>query len=407
MVLLLVAWTLGAAELRAADPVVSNVRASQRAGDKLVDILYDVADADGDALTITVAVSTNGGIAFDVPAAHFSGPGFGSGVSPGVNKLVVWDARADWNGQFATNVCFQVTASDAPAPPGMALVSSSAFAMGDSFNEGMSDEQPVHSVYVSAFYMDRLEVTKALWDEVYGWATNHGYAFDNPGCWYDGVNYGKGSSHPVHTLNWYDVVKWCNARSEKAERVPAYYTDAARTTIYRRGRVNVQNDWVNWNAGYRLPTEAEWEKAARGGSGGHRFPWSNVDTISHAQANYYSSWSAGHPAYAYDVNTNSGYHPLFNDTVYPYTSPAGNFAANEFGLYDLAGNVWEWCWDWYGSYTGAEQVDPRGPAVDGYRVLRGGGWGNGANRCRVTYRNSAGADSGGNSTGFRTVLPPG
>src|SRR2546422_5035894 len=102
--------------------------------------------------------------------------------------------------------------------------------MGDTFNEDYSDQLPLHTVYVSAFYMDRYEVPKALWDDVYQWATNHGYGFDNAGL-------GKAATHPVHTVSWYDCVKWCNARSEKEGRAPAYYTDAGLTQAYTNGQV--------------------------------------------------------------------------------------------------------------------------------------------------------------------------
>jgi formylglycine-generating enzyme required for sulfatase activity len=144
--------------------------------------------------------------------------------------------------------------------------------------------------------MDQFEVTKVLWDEVKTWATAHGYSFDNAGL-------GKTANHPVCWVFWYDAVKWCNARSEKEGRVPAYYIDAAQTKVYRTGQVDVQNDWVKWNSGYRLPTDAEWEKAARGGASGHRFSWSDVDTISHSQANYYSEPGG------YDLGPTRGYHP--------------------------------------------------------------------------------------------------
>jgi formylglycine-generating enzyme required for sulfatase activity len=80
----------------------------------------------------------------------------------------------------------------------------------------------------------------------------------------------------VKAVDWYDCVKWCNARSELEGRIPAYYTDAMQTTVYRTGRWDVDNSSVNWNAGYRLPTEAEWEKTARGGASGQRFPWGNT-----------------------------------------------------------------------------------------------------------------------------------
>jgi formylglycine-generating enzyme len=276
-------------------------------------------------------------------------------------------------------------------PSGMAPIPSGSFTMGDAFYEG---GLPTNTVYLSAYYMDRTEVTKALWDEVYAWAINHDYQFDNAGM-------GKATNHPVQMMSWYDAVKWCNARSEKASRVPAYYTDAAQTTVYRTGQVNVQNDWVKWNVGYRLPTDAEWEKAARGGATGHRFPWSDADTVTHSQANYKSSTD-----YPYDISPTRGFHPAFSDDVQPYTSPVGFFAPNGYGLYDMAGNVFEWCWDWAGYLGGDAQSDPRGPTKGSLRLARSGSWVN-VGSCRIEYR-GCGTPSGRESrTGFRCVLPSG
>ncbi|HMP83764.1 MAG TPA: SUMF1/EgtB/PvdO family nonheme iron enzyme, partial [Verrucomicrobiota bacterium] len=146
----------------------------------------------------------------------------------------------------------------------------------------------------------------------------------------------------------------------------------------------------------------EWEKAARGGSSGQRFPWGN--TITHSQANYYS-----HSFYAYDTSSTSGYHPTFSAWVAPYTSPAGYFAPNGYGLYDMAGNVREWCWDWYSSsyYSSSPGSDPRGPAPGSYRGLRGGSWSSIVYYARCAYRHNRLPDHRENTVGFRCVLAGG
>jgi sulfatase modifying factor 1 len=282
-------------------------------------------------------------------------------------------------------------------PTGMALIPAGSFTMGNCMNtnEGNSDELPLHTVYVSAFYMDKYDVTYALWQTVYNWATNNGYGFDFVGS-------GKAANHPVQAIDWYDFVKWCNARSEMEGRMPAYYTSAAQTTVYWTGQITVDSSWVKWNSGYRLPTEAEWEKAARGGASGQRFLWGN--TISWSQANYYANSSY----YAYDVNSTIGYDPTFNDGVSPYTSPVGYFAPNGYGLYDMAGNVYQWCWDWYGSYGSTSQTDPRGPTTGSNRVKRGGSYTAFAFDCRAAGRGYGGPAFGSRDfLGFRSVLTPG
>ena len=377
-----------------APPVVSNVRSAQRAGTKLVDIYYDLVDSDSATLAVSVAVSTDGGASYTLPATSFSGSGWGSAVTPGLNKLITWNAGADWSGHYSANVRFRVTADDSPAPSGMALIPAGSFTMGNCMGpaEGYSDELPLHTVYVSAFYMDKYLVTKSLWDTVYQWAIAHGYSFDYAGS-------GKASTHPVQTIDWYDCVKWCNARSEKEGKVPAYYTDAGLSVRYRTGQMS---PYVSWSSGYRLPTEAEWEKAARGGMSGQRFPWGN--TITHSQANYYSD-----ARYAYDISPTRGYHPTFNDGLYPYTSPVGYFAANGYGLYDMAWNVWQWCWDWWSDtyYSSSPGSDPRGAASGSIRVIRGGCWCSYAFYCRAANRSYSGPTYSYSYLGFRPVLPAG
>jgi formylglycine-generating enzyme required for sulfatase activity len=261
---------------------------------------------------------------------------------------------------------------------GMALIPAGWFTIGDTL-DGESDAMPAY-LYVSGFYMDTNLVSYSQWQTVYDMATNSGYGFES----LEGL--GKAANHPVQTVNWYDVVKWSNARSQQAGLTPVYYTDAAMTQVYTNG--DTDTVYANWaDNGYRLPTEAEWEKAARGGLIEQRFPWG--DTISESQANYHGDTND----YSYDLGPN-GYNTNYDAGGYPYTSPVGSFLANGYGLNDMAGNVFEWCWDWYAgppypsgsAYLGGS--NPRGPASSpvGGRVLRGGSWGGLAGFARCAYR---------------------
>lgn len=226
-----------------------------------------------------------------------------------------------------------------------------------------------YSLTVDSFYMDKTEVTKSLWDIVYNWAVAHGYQFTNPGS-------GKASDHPVHTVNWYDCVKWCNARSEMEGRTPCYTVSGS---IYKTGLTSPVCDF-NTN-GFRLPTNDEWEYAARGGLNSQRFPWGN--TISHNLANYNSV-----SGYSYDTSPTRGYHPLYDNDPKPYTSPAGSFSANDYGLYDMSGNVWEWCYTSSGSY----------------RYMRGASWNDSTYYVRLSYDISYPPGNALNYLGFRSVI---
>ena len=258
--------------------------------------------------------------------------------------------------------------------------------MGDPLNEGLPDELPLHRVQVSDFHLSRMEVTKAEWNEVSAWAVSRGYSDL-------GAGEGKGDHHPVHTVNWWDAVKYCNARSEKEGFTPVYTVHDA---VLRHGNITPTVRWtVN---GYRLPTEAEWEKAARGGLNGRRFPWGA--TISHDQANYNSDSS-----YLYDVSPTRNYHPKYATGSFPYTSPVGSFTANGYGLHDMIGNVFEWCWDWYGAtyYRSSPETDPTGPESGVNRVIRGGIWFHQAFLCRTAARDREDPSCTSASAGFRVA----
>lgn len=368
-----------------ADVKVSNVRAAQRQGTKLVDILYDL-EGNSRNFTVSLRISNDDGVTFTVPAENLTGA-FGAGIGQGNNQKITWNAGLDWNGRNSPKMRFEVTASDTPTSSGKWIaLPAGSFTMGDAFGEGQSNELPAHEVSTPGILMMQQEVTFGEWKAVRNWALENGYSFSNPGE-------GKASNHPVQSISWHDAVKWCNAKSEMDSRTPSYRTSG---TVYRTGE---SIPTCNWSAnGYRLPTEAEWEKAARGGNIGKRFPWGN--TINHKAANYVNG------KLSYESPQGGGYHPIYDTGGFPYTSPVGSFAANGYGLDDMAGNVWEWCWDWYSQTYYSDPAagnHPKGPSTGSLKVIRGGGWSNPANQQRVSSRYANTAISRFGYVGFRIV----
>ncbi|HEV2318763.1 MAG TPA: SUMF1/EgtB/PvdO family nonheme iron enzyme [Verrucomicrobiae bacterium] len=320
-------------------------------------------------------------------------------IGPSGNQ---WSALSQWvadsNGRVqatvpVTNPLAFFRVVELPPPTftadGMALVPAGSFTMGDSSGDGIPDAIPTN-VALSAFYMDTNLVSYGQWRTIFGYATNVGYTFDNIGSAKNNA-----TNQPVQSINWYDAVKWCNARSQKAGLMPVYYTDSALTLIYTNG--DSATVYPNATAnGYQLPTEAQWEKAARGGLSSQRFPFGN--TISESQANYFST-----NLFAYDLGP-QGYNTNFNSGQQPYTSPVGYFRANGFGLNDMAGNVLEWCWDWYGTPYGQPTTNnPTGPTTGTFRITRGGQWGFYANIARTADRSPMDPTKAENYEGFRCV----
>jgi formylglycine-generating enzyme required for sulfatase activity len=232
--------------------------------------------------------------------------------------------------------------------------------MGSPSNEPQrGNDELQHQVTLSAFYMGKYQVTQAEYEAVMG--TNPSYFI--------------GSNFPVECVSWYDAVEFCNKLSQREGLTPSYSGSGSSTTC-------------NWNAnGYRLPTEAEWEYACRAGT---TTPFSIGDNITTSQANYNGN-------YPYNNNAKG----IYRET----TTPVGSFASNPWGLFDMHGNVWEYCWDLYGSYSSGAQTDPHGPVSGSVRVVRGGSWENMGRGLRSAWRADGGPSSRGKSVGFRVVRP--
>ena len=227
-----------------------------------------------------------------------------------------------------------------------------------------------HSLYISSFYCDALEVTSTRWAQVADWAEKNGYEFDEHWkkakigpSWSPAPN-----DHPMNMVTWYDSIKWCNARSEMEGRPPVYFEDLDWTMIYRKGTKDLTNDHVNWLApGYRLPTEGEWEKAARG-TDQRIFPWGNE----------------------FPDNSRVTFRRKFSKKGFQVMEPVDGMkdGISPFGVHQMAGNVWEWVSDWFDSsvYQDENRIDPKGPESGISKVLRGGNWYYKAYYMRTTYR---------------------
>jgi formylglycine-generating enzyme required for sulfatase activity len=245
------------------------------------------------------------------------------------NKKIEWDCLND--GIIKGNVIFKVSVAIS-----MVFVQGGTFTMGCTSEQGSDcydDENPAHRVTVSSFNIGKYEVTQAQWKAVMG---------SNPSNF-------KGDNLPVERVSWNEVQEFIRKLNAKTGKK------------------------------YRLPTEAEWEYAARGGNKSKGYKYSGSSNINDV------AW--------FDGNSGSTRHTV------------GTKLPNELGIYDMSGNVYEWCSDWKGDYSASAQQDPTGVSSGSNRVNRGGSWCSGAQFCRVAYRYSYSPGYSSNNLGFRLVLP--
>jgi len=270
--------------------------------------------------------------------------------------------------------------------PQMQLIQGGTYTMGNTFDatEGNGDETP-HEVSLNSFYMGAYEVSFAEYD-LYCVATGQSLPSDE--------NWGRGE-FPVINVSWYDVVRYCNWLSLQHGFAPAYQIDTTQIDPNNQSSV----DELKWTVtpidqanGYRLPTEAEWEYAAR--QGGQKVRFGNGKDIADPKemnfdgsADYKENYSVVGEYRAKTVAVNS-------------------FNPNALGLYNMSGNVWEWCWDWYADYDVSVRNNPKGVIGGQYRVVRGGSWFDNPNLCRASYRFRYVAYSEDYIIGFRLVRRP-
>jgi len=236
-------------------------------------------------------------------------------------------------------------------PVGFVLVEAGSFFMGseEHSTERQADEQ-MHRVTIrEPIYISRHEITQSEYLAITG---------ENPSMH-------QGENLPVENVSWYDAILYCNIRSKQEGLIPCY--------LFLDGQIlcDFSSD------GYRLPTEAEWEFAARGGSDGNRQAYAGSDRLSSV------GW--------------------YVDNADAKTHAVGSLEPNRLGLFDMSGNVSEWCWDWYGDYPNHPIVDPRGPTSGVWRVERGGGWYAEPGFCRTANRNSSSPRTTSGGLGFRVV----
>jgi len=338
--------------VHAGEPTVSNVTAFQQPGTEIVEIHYDLSESEGLPCWIWVQVDRDGTDAWVVPVYSLVGD-VGPNVYSGNGKYIEWNAGLDYDHHYVANCVVKVIAHSlvGGVPEDMVLVPAGEYTMGSETVGG--NAIPEHLVWLDAFWIDQYEVTNLEYKRFCD-ATGHGYPSD-PG--FSGMpNYFTNyPDYPVVMVDWYDA-----------------------------------SDYASW-AGKRLPTEAEWERVAKGATDNRLWPWGN-------------SFNADFGGTTYHANISQ------DGDGWTYTAPVGSYptGVSPEGCYNMAGNVWEWCNDWYGNtyYGSSPYNNPQGPATGSYRLRRGGAWYNNSSSARCASRSNNPPANNGHDIGFRCARTP-
>jgi len=300
-------------------------------------------------------------------------------------------------------VIIAALAAACTAPDGMARIPAGTFIMGSPENEpNRFGNETQHSVRLKkSFYMGKYQVTQAQWKAVMGKTIGQQQGEDDTNDW------GRGDNYPIYYVTWYDTIEFCNKLSIKEGLSPVYSLNG-KTNPAEWGAQG--EDWDSMvmdknKNGYRLPTEAEWEYACRG-----NYPKKATETntkpfgigdgtkMVSGMANFYVTYPydlAHDPAGSYNDESATG-----NEDK---TTTVGKYSPNNYGLYDMHGNVWEWCWDWYKEDITTDNTDPTGAVTGSYRVGRGGSWFDDGRGLCSAHRGYGGPSSRIEGLGFRLV----
>jgi formylglycine-generating enzyme required for sulfatase activity len=362
----------------------SIVNVTFRQEGETVRITYDLKEAqNGQTFNIELYCSTDDGRTYGNALKAVSGD-VGEKIIGGYSKTIIWKPMQENITTLESDkVKFKVTAAiKSTMPDNMVFVKGGTFQMGSNESD---DENPIHSVTISDFYIGKYEVTVAEFEKFIKAA---GYKTDAE----------KGDGSYIYTTTW-------------EKKAGVYWKHDTKGDLRTRSDYNHPVIHVSWNdatayckwlqettgKGYRLPTEAEWEYAARGGnqSKNYKYAGTNDESSLYRYANFA------------DKSTDFSWSVKSQNDNYAYTAPVGKYLSNELGIYDMSGNVWEWCSDWYGSdyYKNSSSNNPEGANSGAYRVLRGGAWSITPASCRIANRRSNAPTYRITYLGFRVVFP--